>query len=333
MSKRFIARKKFVRRKHKIKLFFYIFIVLLTCFLTLSILFKHKTSIKNNELVEIILHSSNPNINTKNSLLSKIISLKDTLNIKKPKQILESSFNYKTNSNDVLVFNDNYKEKINKEEHISYIEDPNPTTMDKPIVYIYNTHQLETYSLENKDVHNITPSVLLASYILKEKLNSLGVPSMVETTNIVDYMNKNKMKHYQSYDASRLFINNAIKNNNSLKYFIDIHRDGVGHDMSTVNIDGKNLAKVLFVVGLENKNYQGNLNLANQINNKIKEKYPTLTRGVITKKGKGVNGVYNQDISPNAILMECGGYENKIDEINNTLDIISKVLKEVINSK
>ena len=84
----------------------------------------------------------------------------------------------------------------------------------------------------------------------------------------------------------------------------------------------------MFVVGLEHSNYQKNLDLANSINERIKNKYPSLTRGVITKSGANVDGIYNQDIHPNMILLELGGNENTIDEVLNTVEIISVILKE-----
>ena len=54
------------------------------------------------------------------------------------------------------------------------------------------------------------------------------------------------------------------------------------------------------------------------INNKINEKYPALSKGIYKKGGEGVNGVYNQDFSPYAILIEIGGYENTTTEVMNS---------------
>ena len=63
----------------------------------------------------------------------------------------------------------------------------------------------------------------------------------------------------------------------------------------------------------------------------IKAKYPTLTRGIMQKEGPGVNGIYNQDLSSNAILLELGGNENTITEVLNTIEIISTIIKEHVN--
>ena len=53
--------------------------------------------------------------------------------------------------------------------------------------------------------------------------------------------------------------------------------------------------------------------------------------GIYKKGGPGVNGVYNQDFSPNTILIEIGGNENTTNEVLNTTLAFSKVFMEVIN--
>ena len=67
-----------------------------------------------------------------------------------------------------------------------------------------------------------------------------------------------------------------------------------------------------------------------ELNNKLNEKYPGLSRGIYKKKGPGVNGVYNQDFDPNTILIEVGGEENTIDEVYNSCRAISIILTEYI---
>ena len=113
---------------------------------------------------------------------------------------------------------------------------------------------------------------------------------------------------------------------NSLKYFIDIHRDSVEKNITTTNINGKNYAKILFVVGLEHNNYKENLSTAEKINTIANKYYPGLSRGIYKKEGPGVDGIYNQDISSNSILIEVGGKDNNIDEVLNTTEAISNIL-------
>jgi len=260
------------------------------------------------------------------NIITKFANYIYDINLNEPTSLLENIFNYE-NSHDE-EYNPEELQEVSK-----HISDPNPVNVNKPIVYIYNSHQLENYDNSNYETYNITPNVMMASYMLKEKLNELGIPTIVEESDITEFIRINNWNYNYSYAASRYYINSAIENNKSLKYFIDIHRDSIKKDLSTVNINNKNYAKILFVVGLEHPNYQYNLDLANYINEKIKLNYPNLTRGVLTKQGKNVNGIYNQDVSPNSILIEVGGMENKIEEVLNTVEVLSVTLKETINER
>lgn len=200
-----------------------------------------------------------------------------------------------------------------------------------PYVYIYNTHQTEGYKSNFLETFNINNTVYIASHILNEYLNDLGVFSMVEQNSIVDVLNLNGWKYGYSYKASRILMEEAYKNNPSLNFFIDLHRDSASYDRTTTTIDNTSYAKVLFVVGKEHQNYQANLDLAKALNEIIKKKYPSLSRGVLEKEGKGVNGIYNQDFNPNTILIEVGGQYNTIEEVNNTLKVMADVLYEYLN--
>jgi len=204
---------------------------------------------------------------------------------------------------------------------------------EKPIVYIYNSHQGEEYSYKYLEEYNIIPTVLTASYMLSEKLNKYDIHAIVEENNILKYMDENNLDHSGSYIASRFFINKIIKQYDSIDLFIDLHRDAINHDNSYIQIEGKDCAKILFVIGLENPRYHNNLKVAEKLNLIINNKYPNLSRGIMKKQGYGVNGIYNQDLNSNVILIEVGGYENNIEEVNNTLDLLAIAIKEYLNEK
>ncbi len=225
-----------------------------------------------------------------------------------------------------------------EEEEVSgveagYVEDPYDTKVKEPVLYIYNTHQTEGYQKSNNASYNITPSVLMASYILRESLNDLGIPSMVETNDIAELLRVHNWKYSYSYAASKILLEDAIKKNPSLVYFIDLHRDSMSYDITTTTIDNKKFAKVLFVIGKDHPNYEKNLKMAEAINNYIKGINPKLTRGISQKGGSGVNGIYNQNISPNAILIELGGQYNTITEINNTLNILAEAIYHYVKGE
>lgn len=201
---------------------------------------------------------------------------------------------------------------------------------NKPLIYIYNSHDTEEYLSSYFNVYNIKPDVKIAAYYLKEKLNDLGINAIVENQKIKDILNKNNWVYRYSYQASRVYLEEAKKNNPSLKYFIDLHRDSSKKETTTTSIAGKNYARVMFLVGLEHDNYEENLKVASSLNEMIKAKYPNLTRGIYKKSGPGVNGIYNQDFDSNCILIEVGGQYNSIIEVSNTIEVLAKVLYEYI---
>ncbi len=317
--------KKFKSKKvKKISIFKITFFTALTLFFFnffTNTLFNFKLANSNQEFIAYMLKDSNHHLLYENKF-SIIKTIRQIFNIDlSSKGILETVF-----GKEIEEFED--EEIRNKSE---YVYDPNPIQVNEPRVYIYNTHQLESY--DNTNYNNITPNVLMASYLLKEELNKEGIPTIVESSNINEYITQNNLKYYQSYEASRYYVKKTLENNQNLDLIIDLHRDAIEKNASTVTIDNKEYAKILFVVGMEHENYEANLNITNTINNMIKEKYPTLTRGVITKSGKNVNGIYNQDLNPNSILIECGGYKNSMGEIVNTINLLAEIIKEYINGR
>ena len=262
-----------------------------------------------------------------NNYFSQFLLRVSNIDVNNPESILKNVFNYERDNTE-LVYSE-VDENIDFDLS-NYIEDPNPVDINNPRVYIYNSHQLEAYSSTNFEEYNITPNVMMASYILKEKLNKLGISTIVETSSITDFLSTNGWDYASSYNASRFYLLDTINKYPSLELMIDLHRDSINRNLSTVTINGKDYAKVLFVVGLEHDNYEANLNLASKFNEIIKSKYPGLSRGIIKKSGYGVNGIYNQDVSENVILIECGGQENSIEEVMNTIEALSNVIYEYL---
>lgn len=322
MKRRFKA-----KRKHIFKFKYVIYILIVYAVYQLSFNFFTKASLtsSNEEFITLMLNDSNHYIKyekANNNIGSRIIKMLTNIDLKKPVSILKNSF-YDL-SDDELIYDDNYDEM---EKKTKYIENPNPNRATNPRVYLYNSHQLENYRMDNLEDYNITPNVLMASYILKEKLETIGIPTIVEETNMTEFMNSNNWQHKDSYTASRYLVQDTLGKYQNLDLLIDLHRDAIKYDASTITFDNKKYAKVLFVVGTEYNSYKENLALANKFNSLINSKYPNLSRGVITKSGANVNGVYNQDLNSKMLLLECGGYENSIEEVVNTIEALSEIIK------
>jgi len=235
---------------------------------------------------------------------------------------VEFLFKYTTNT-ELSKSTNVFKEELVEEEKKEFLS-------KDPIVYIFNTHQGEKYKNEYLDVYNINPTVFMASKILKEYLEDLGINVIVEENSLEDKLRSLGWKYGYSYKVSRIFLEEAVKENPTLKYFIDLHRDSSVYDKTTTEIDGEKFAKLLFVVGLDHDNYEPNLKLAEDLSEIIKTYNKDLYRGIMKKSGKGVNGIYNQDFSPNTMLVEVGGQYNNISEVNNTLKIFAQVLYDYI---
>lgn len=224
-------------------------------------------------------------------------------------------------SNPILLLNESYKEVTDN------------TTSSKPLIYIYNSHPTEEYKATNIGEYYINPTVIMNDYILEGIFNKRGYKTYVEEESVKDILDKNDWNYASSYKASRILIENAKLQNPSLEYYIDIHRDSLEKDKTTITINGKDYAKIIFLLGLENPNNEENNAFIEKINDKVNNYYPGLSKGVYKKEGPGVNGVYNQDFSNKLILIEIGGYENTTSEVLNTTIAFSKCYLEVLDEE
>ncbi len=317
--------KKPIKKRIK-KTFIYIVIIYLIFSITFYYSLKNSSAINNTEFINFLLKGGNSHLIGDYKLVNivnKSTKFLFNIDLTSPTSILDTSI---VSSNEESEHNDDYSNLEDLKKVSSYMSDPNPVDINNPIIYIYNSHQLENYNSSNLDIYGITPNVLMTSYLLKEKLNSKGISTIVEDTNLTEFLSLNNWDHSGSYKASRIFILDKKNKYSTLKYFIDIHRDSVSKNMTTININGKDYARILFVVGLEHDNYKDNIKISEDLNNLFNKYYKGLSRGICKKEGPGVDGIYNQDISPNSILIEVGGVDNNIDEVLNTTEAISNIL-------
>lgn len=134
------------------------------------------------------------------------------------------------------------------------------TTSDKPQILIYHTHGGETYSNSpegNYHSEDKPNSTLEIGAMLTQELASRG-RSIVHNTTYHDLPDFNS-----AYTRSLKTIQNMQAKYGSIDIVIDLHRDGRDfnkiskeefHNQTTTTIDGKDVAKFLFVVGEKSKN-------------------------------------------------------------------------------
>ncbi|WP_394580017.1 stage II sporulation protein P [Cytobacillus firmus] len=211
---------------------------------------------------------------------------------------------------------------------------PPVSTGDKKPVYVYFSHNTESYLPYLKGVTN--PDAAYHSKInitkigdkLKEEMESKGIGTFVDKTDIQGNLNKKGLTYGRSYQESREVVQAAITSNRDLVYLIDIHRDSKRKKDTTKEINGESYAKLAFIIGGNNPNYEKNLKFAKELHDRLSVKYKGLSRGIMKKEGAGTNGNFNQDLSGNAILIEFGGVDNTFEELNRSAEALAEVFSE-----
>lgn len=223
-------------------------------------------------------------------------------------------------------------------------EEPKPKATPEEVkngkVFLYSTHSYESYlpmlgiagatdankaTSTSKNVHDV-------DNMFKQALEANGINTVVDTTSMTDLLNKKGWTTASAYKASKPIVEDAIKSNKDYQLFIDVHRDSTRKKITTVQINNKPFARVSFVIGGENPNYEKNLALTTKLHENLSKTYPGLSRGIFKKRGSGVNGVYNQDLSPHAILIEVGGVDNTMEELQNTINALADVVTEYLKN-
>jgi stage II sporulation protein P len=211
---------------------------------------------------------------------------------------------------------------------------PGQTTGEQKPVYIYFTHNRESYIpylqgvTDPNSAYHSQFNVTKIGDQLKTSLEDRGIGTIVDKTDIQGNLNKKGLGYGKSYLESRPVVQTAMASNRDLNYLIDIHRDSQRRAKTTIDISGKTFARLVFVIGGKNPNYEKNEKFARELHNLLEKKYKGLSRGIMLKKGPGENGVYNQNLSENALLIEFGGVDNSIEELNRSADALADVFSE-----
>ncbi|WP_312473606.1 stage II sporulation protein P [Neobacillus sp.] len=211
---------------------------------------------------------------------------------------------------------------------------PDQSTGKRKLVYVYFTHTRESYLPYLKGVTD--PDMAYHSQInvtkigdqLKTSLEGRGIGTFIDKTDIQANLNKKGISYTRSYQESGSVVQAAMASNRDLQYLIDIHRDSQRKDKTTVTINGNSFAKLAFIIGGKNPNYEKNEKLARELHSLLEKKYKGLSRGVIVKNYAGSNSIYNQNLSDKAILIEFGGVDNTFEELNRSADALADVFSE-----
>lgn len=227
---------------------------------------------------------------------------------------------------------------LNDDEHNSVIsgegEEQNklsiPGFAGNVLVGIYHSHNSETFieipgprgdhHLEGQNADIVEVGEELANYL--QKKYKIGV---AHSKTIHDYPIQR-----QAYQKSVITAGQILKSHSKINILLDIHRDAQSREITTAEIGGKKVAKIMILVGTErlglaHPNWEKNYELARKLVTRMETKYPGLSRGILIADGR-----YNQHLSPGALLLEVGAHENTKEEALNSIHLFGDVLAEIL---
>lgn len=208
------------------------------------------------------------------------------------------------------------------------------STFGKEVIYIYHSHSRESIlpflqdAVKPQEAYHSSANVTLVGKMLARVLERRGIGTRVDSTDIAQVLTSKDLNYGSSYNVSGELARSALSENRELEYFIDVHRDSLRKDATTIEMNGLNFANLLFVVGTGHKDFEKNLTFAEGLQTILDKQYPGLSKGIILKSKRQGNGIYNQDISPHSIIVEIGGVDNTVNELHRTTEIFAEVLSE-----
>lgn len=189
-------------------------------------------------------------------------------------------------------------------------------------VLITHTHATESYAKADSDFYDITASdrsdnleqnVVRIGAELASVLNEHGIKTLHDTV-LHDVPSFNG-----SYAHSLSSVNEYLSENPTIQIVFDIHRDSIVYDDNTkakvmTNINGKNAAQLMFVVGtdekgLYNPDWRENIKTAIHFQKEISDKYPKLMRHINLRKER-----FNGHTTHASMIIEVGTSGNTLDE-------------------
>jgi len=224
--------------------------------------------------------------------------------------------------------------KVTDSEINKLLKEPLNFKLDEkgPQVLILHTHSSESFVKKLEDVNVRSSSlysrdpqenVVRVGHELSEQLKKFGFDVIHNGTehDIPD--------HNKSYSNAYETIEKYLKSYPSIKVVLDIHRDGLSKDQPKLRvvkeIDGKNVAQIMFVIGTNHPNWKENFKLALKLQDNLNSRNPGIARHIYLS-----NNRYNQHFTSGSLIVEIGGEGNLISECLESTKYLARAISEVI---
>ena len=203
-----------------------------------------------------------------------------------------------------------------------------------PQILIYHTHSQEGFVDTNYE-DTSTTIVGVGEYLAQILREQYGY-QVIHDTGIYDIP-----EHDKAYSVAAPHIQQILAENPGIEVVIDLHRNGIlGDTKTTTNIDGTEMAKIMFFNGLShttahgdiaylsNPNLNANLAFSFQMQLTAAQYYPDYSRKIYLKGYR-----YNMHFLPKSTLIEVGDQNNTYEEAKNAMVPLADIMDKVIHPK
>ena len=203
-----------------------------------------------------------------------------------------------------------------------------------PQILIYYTHSQEAFA--DSEEGNISDTIVGMGNYLTELLENKYGYNVIHNTSVFDMID-GVLDRNTAYNLAETEISSILAANPTVEVVIDLHRDGLDGEKLVTQIDGKQVAKIMFFNGLSRTARNGNVdylpnpyieeNLAFsfQLQIKAQEYYPGFTRHIYLQSLR-----YNLHLKPRALLIEAGSQLNTVEEEKNAMEPLADILDRVL---
>jgi len=203
---------------------------------------------------------------------------------------------------------------------------------DAPAVLILHTHGTEAFldqADRNYHTEDRTKNICAVGEALAATLTEAGI-GVLHCTELFD-ADSFDMAYY---NAAR-YIRQALEDNPSIRYILDIHRDAItaedGTGIRPLSVhDNTEYAQLMFVVGTDHggsghSGWENNLSLAARLQSALHGINPTLMRDINLRSAS-----FNAQYAPGALLVEAGAACSTLEEAVRSIEVFGKALAEEI---
>ncbi|MDP3486661.1 MAG: stage II sporulation protein P [Bacillota bacterium] len=198
-----------------------------------------------------------------------------------------------------------------------------PNTGRQTLIAIYHSHNSESFVPTTGQAHVYNDpdnTIIRIGLELAKELQALGAAVIHSAEDHV------RQAFDQSYTRSLVTVTNILKTYANVDYVFDIHRDGIPRSMTTMKLNGQDVARVYIVVGtneaLGHPNWRENYAFSQALQQKFNEMYPGFSRGILLRNLSR----FNQHVHPKSLLIEIGGHENSMEEAIRATKYLAEVI-------